>query len=215
MLAACLALLAGFVDAVGFLRAGGYFVSFMSGNSTRLAVDAQAGLGGVLIPLGLIGGFVGGVILGALAGRAAGARRKPAVLGLVALLLIGASIAARVGAPALVLEALVLAMGALNNVFQRDGEVAIGVTYMTGTLVRLGQGVAARIGGEEGTSWLFNLALWASLVAGAIAGAAVQVHAPALSLPLAASWAAAMTAWAVRLTANPPAGQLSEGAIPA
>lgn len=38
MLAAGLALLAGYVDAIGFLRLGGLFVSFMSGNSTRLAV---------------------------------------------------------------------------------------------------------------------------------------------------------------------------------
>ena len=37
-LAACLAALAGYVDAIGFLKLGGLFVSFMSGNSTRLAV---------------------------------------------------------------------------------------------------------------------------------------------------------------------------------
>lgn len=28
----------GYVDAVGFMMTGGFFVSFMSGNSTRLAV---------------------------------------------------------------------------------------------------------------------------------------------------------------------------------
>lgn len=37
-LAIALAALAGYVDAIGFLRLGGFFVSFMSGNSTRLAV---------------------------------------------------------------------------------------------------------------------------------------------------------------------------------
>ena len=30
--------LAGFVDAVAFIQSGGFFVSFMSGNSTRMAV---------------------------------------------------------------------------------------------------------------------------------------------------------------------------------
>ncbi|RSY01673.1 DUF1275 domain-containing protein, partial [Sphingomonas koreensis] len=37
--AVALAAMAGFVDAVGFLSADGYFVSFMSGNTTRLGVD--------------------------------------------------------------------------------------------------------------------------------------------------------------------------------
>jgi len=31
---------------------------------------------------------------------------------------------------------LAAAMGAANTVFRRDGEVSIGVTYMTGTLVK-------------------------------------------------------------------------------
>ncbi len=38
LFAAGLSALAGFVDAIGFIKLGGYFVSFMSGNSTRLAV---------------------------------------------------------------------------------------------------------------------------------------------------------------------------------
>ena len=36
--AVALAALAGCVDAIGFLSANGYFVSFMSGNTTRLGV---------------------------------------------------------------------------------------------------------------------------------------------------------------------------------
>ncbi|MBU2342478.1 MAG: DUF1275 family protein, partial [Alphaproteobacteria bacterium] len=38
-LAIGLAGLAGLVDATGFVVAGGYFTSFMSGNTTRLGVD--------------------------------------------------------------------------------------------------------------------------------------------------------------------------------
>jgi len=38
-LAIGLALLAGFIDALGYFSLGGVFVSFMSGNSTRFAVD--------------------------------------------------------------------------------------------------------------------------------------------------------------------------------
>ena len=38
LIAAALAALAGYVDAVGFIASGGLFVSFMSGNSTRLGI---------------------------------------------------------------------------------------------------------------------------------------------------------------------------------
>ena len=38
-----LSTLAGYVDATGFLMLGGFFVSFMSGNSTRLGVGLIEG----------------------------------------------------------------------------------------------------------------------------------------------------------------------------
>ena len=43
MLAIALAAQAGFIDALGFLKLGGLFVSFMSGNSTRLGVGLATG----------------------------------------------------------------------------------------------------------------------------------------------------------------------------
>lgn len=42
-LAIRLSALAGYVDAIGFIQPGGFFVSFMSGNSTRLGVGPIAG----------------------------------------------------------------------------------------------------------------------------------------------------------------------------
>lgn len=32
LMAACLSALAGYVDAIGFIKLGGFFISFMSGN---------------------------------------------------------------------------------------------------------------------------------------------------------------------------------------
>ena len=42
-LACALSALAGYVDGIGYLHLGGLFVSFMSGNSTRLGVSLAAG----------------------------------------------------------------------------------------------------------------------------------------------------------------------------
>ena len=77
----------------------------------------------------------------------------------------------RRAAAALAVAALALAMGAENAVFQRDGEVSIGVTYMTGALVRFGQKLATALTGGARFEWLPYLLLWAGLVFGAVLGA--------------------------------------------
>ncbi len=66
LLALGLAFLAGEVDAVGFRVAGGYFTSFMSGNTTRLGVELLGSATLPSIPLLLIGCFVTGVTAGTL-----------------------------------------------------------------------------------------------------------------------------------------------------
>lgn len=173
-LAAGMAMLAGYVDAIGFLRLGGLFVSFMSGNSTQLGVAIAGRTGGVAVAAGLLASFVLGVMLGARVALAAGAWRKPAVLALVTLLLALATAAGTMTAASMAaLVLLALAMGAENNVFQRGGEVSVGVTYMTGTLVKLGQHLAVASAGGPRWRWLPYLLLWSGLVAGAVAGAAL------------------------------------------
>lgn len=201
-LAIALAAMAGFVDAVGFLSADGYFVSFMSGNTTRLGVALGTAPARALIPLLLIAGFIGGVTLGALIAKATGQRRKVAVLALVAALLLAGALARALGAELPMLAALVLAMGALNNTFQRGGEVAIGLTYMTGALVRIGQGLAARLAGDRSTGWQDWALLWCGLLTGASAGALLQMRLPFGCLWIAAAYALAMVALAIRLPAE-------------
>jgi uncharacterized membrane protein YoaK (UPF0700 family) len=171
LLAALLAALAGYIDAVGFLQLGGFFVSFMSGNSTRLGVGAALGdLAIVATAGGVIGLFVVGVIGGVLAAPEWWRWRRVSVLTLVTALLAMAAWLAGQGSPASAAFAA-LAMGALNAVFQRDGDIAIGVTYMTGALVRMGQRIAVALRG--GPVWDFApfLMLWLSLTTGAVLGA--------------------------------------------
>jgi uncharacterized membrane protein YoaK (UPF0700 family) len=189
LFAACLSLLAGYVDAVGFMALGGFFVSFMSGNSTRFSVGLTRGSGEAGLAGALIAGFVAGVVLGALLSPLAGHRRPAAVLALVAGLLASAAVLARLGAGPWALVAAAMAMGAENNVFQREGEVSIGVTYMTGTLVKLGQKLAGAVQGGDPWAWTHYLLLWLGLVAGAVLGASVYPR-----LGLNALWIAAATA---------------------
>ncbi|AKH18728.1 MULTISPECIES: YoaK family protein [Sphingomonas] len=170
-LAFCLTGLAGYVDGLGFLAAGGMFVSFMSGNSTRLAIGAAERSVTALIALGLIGAFLTGVIAATLVATLVQKRRKSAVLGLVSLLLASSATLAHVGAGAFAPLLMAAAMGAENLVFQRDGEVSIGLTYMTGAVVKAGQRIGMALLGGPRWDWLPHLLLWSSLVTGAIIGA--------------------------------------------
>jgi uncharacterized membrane protein YoaK (UPF0700 family) len=172
-LAAWLSAIAGYVDAIGFLKLGGFFVSFMSGNSTRMAVAIAQGRRGAFLGLGLIGLFVLGVTIGSVTGRLARGERRAAVLALVSLLLAVAASSGIAGFPAIAVAAMVLAMGAENAAFESDGEVRVGVTYMTGTLVKVGQRLAAIPFGGDRMAWAPFLVLWLGLISGAVAGAAV------------------------------------------
>ena len=171
-LAIGLSALAGYVDAIGFIHLGGFFVSFMSGNSTRLGVGLIERTNDAALAGGLIALFVTGVVVGSFVGGSAKAHRRPAVLILVALLLFNAASSAATGSTEAAVVAMVLAMGAENAVFEHDGELHIGLTYMTGTLVKFGQRVAAAIMGGPRFAWASYGLLWAGLVAGAVAGAA-------------------------------------------
>lgn len=186
-LAIAFAALAGFVDAVGFVAAGGYFVSFMSGNTTRLGVDLATSLASALVPVGLIASFVGGAFLGALMAESRPQRRKTVSVGIAASLLVAANILQAGWSGHWFLGACAMAMGALNNAFSREGEVQIGVTYLTGALVRFAQGLALRVRGQDPIRHAGYGVLWFGLALGSLAGAATFTVSGTLGLQLAAA----------------------------
>ena len=174
-LAIGLAALAGFIDALGFLSLGGVFVSFMSGNSTRFAVgiiDHDVSLGLSLVPLGIIMLFVIGVMLGRGIRHFLPHRPSASIMIFMSAVLLCAGLLYEMDVPLFAACLLAIAMGAANNVFFREGEVSVGVTYMTGTLVKFGQRLAGWLLGEKDHNWLPYLLLWAGLVSGAVLGAA-------------------------------------------
>ncbi len=203
-LALGLAGLAGLVDATGFVVAGGYFTSFMSGNTTRMGVELAQRPVLALAPLGLIACFLTGVIGGALiAPRLAAGHRESVLLGLVAAVLGGGAGLLAAGQVTAFLICSAMAMGLANNVFARDGEVTVGVTYMTGALVRFGQGVAAKIGGRplasaRGYGWL-----WSALALGAASGGAISLQSPLWAASVAAGLALLLWVLASRINFDP------------
>lgn len=198
LLATCLSALAGYVDATAFIQAGGFFVSFMSGNTTRFGVGLAAGSGQALFAAALICTFFMGVVTGSLLGSFASSRRGPAVLALVSLLLVVAA-ALTAAEPFWAMFPMALAMGAENAVFEKDGDVGIGLTYMTGALVKAGQRLAAALLGGERWSWVPYLLLWLGLAAGALTGALASRWLGAGGVWLAAGAAASLGFASARL----------------
>ena len=169
-LAASIALIAGFVDAVGFLGYGGTFVSFMSGNSTRIGAHVVAlEWDVILLTATVILAFVGGVATGQALGGTRDHRRRERVMLLVAASLASAAIADRSEAPAIGLLAAAFAMGAINTVFA-SSPLPVGLTYMTGTLVKLGQSLGQRLRGESPPREMHYVLHWLALVLGAMLG---------------------------------------------
>ncbi len=101
---------------------------------------------------------------------------------------------------------VVVAMGAMNATFLDRGEVSVGLTYMTGAVVKAGQRLADAFFGGPRWQWLRPLILWASLAGGALLGGWAYTR-----LGLAALWpacavlgaATVLTWWVRRSDARP------------
>jgi uncharacterized membrane protein YoaK (UPF0700 family) len=191
--AATLSATAGFVDAVGWLTTGGLFVSFMSGNVTKLGLGLAGRLGTVAMGAGLITAFVGGVIIGSLAGHAAGTRQRSAVMWLVTCMMAAAALGLELNLPQPAVLLLAAAMGAANTVFAKNGEVKVGLTYMTGALVRIGKRIASAMLGGDRFGWVAPASLFFGMLAGAMLGGLAQLTLGGRALWLAVALMAILT----------------------
>jgi uncharacterized membrane protein YoaK (UPF0700 family) len=167
--------LAGYVDALGFIRLGGLYTSFMSGNTTQLAVfGAQAEGRHMLLPLVLLAAFLIGATVGSgLAILVQPRWATPTVLAYEALLILGA-LGLGLQTPELGVAAffMALAMGSQNAVLSQVKGFRAGTTFVTGALFSLGQKIAqalTRTGDPLG--WIGDGVVWLALMAGAFLGA--------------------------------------------
>jgi uncharacterized membrane protein YoaK (UPF0700 family) len=164
---------AGFIDAIGFIELGGYYLSFMSGNTTQLGTAMGLGqtawllLPASLITLFFIGGFLG-AMLASLPGRGQMLATALSLLCVaVVLLLVAGGVR-----PVQAMLVLAAGAGAQNAILPAHGAARLGTTFVTGTLFSAAQDLA---GAQRRTAppwrWLQHLLVWLSLLIGALVGA--------------------------------------------
>lgn len=173
LLAVGLTGLAGYVDAIGLLRLGNLFVSFMSGDSTQLAVAlSQARWMRAVETGGIVLLFVLGALVGRLIAVAAKGWGRPVVLATeTALLILAAALGA---ATPLAVVPVIIAMGMQNAAVRHAGQPKTGLTYITGALVNLGEKLADALASrtpKDRWAWAPHFLLWLGLVIGALLGA--------------------------------------------
>ena len=164
---------AGYVDAIGYIALGGFFASFMSGASISLGVAISEGhWNAVWDAVFLIAAFLGSATAATVIAGVTGAWTLPAVLLLEGSLLAGAVLLAATGWPTSVsILPVVAAMSVQNTALRPVGGVRLGVTFMTGTLVSLGQGLGAVLLRRR---WPWSGSPHALLWCAFVAGAAVE-----------------------------------------
>lgn len=189
-----LALIAGYLDGYG-LRFLGAYVSFMSGNTTNTGMYSGERAFHAAAPSAVaIALFVAGSVVGNLLVHSRLRQSHRWVFGLIAGLLAAAAVLEQGGIAIAILEIAIisLAMGMMNPAVSKIGSEPVSLTFVTGTLNRMGGHLAAALSPqsmgstESRSSRLFRAGIDASMWSGFLMGAI-------LSGLLAASW----KAWAL------------------
>ncbi|MEU4339749.1 YoaK family protein [Nocardia sp. NPDC023852] len=198
-LAWVLAALAGLIGAAAFMHTAGYFVTFMTGNTERAVLgyfhdepDLAAAAAGLLMS------FLAGVVVASWCRRRywSGHPHGPTLLTTLCLAIASAvdAIQYQAGTDRIDLVPIMFVafgVGALNTSFVQDGEVSVPLSYVTGALVKMGQGIERHVSGGDYADWLGYFLLYASFALGALLGGLLSM--------LVAGWAMLITATVVCL----------------
>jgi len=178
-----LAALAGVLGAAAFTHSEGYFVTFMTGNAQRAVLgyfrdDVRLSVSAGVLMLC----FVAGVVVASVCRRHFWVAHPHGPTVLTTLSLLAATILGLIddGLEAVNLDfapimLVVFGVGALNTSFVKDGEVSVPLSYVTGTLVKMGQGIERHIAGGNVTDWLGYFLLFASFAVGAALGGCISL----------------------------------------
>jgi len=204
--AVALAAIAGTADAIGFMEYSQLFLSFMSGNTTRFG-EAASSAEWVYVARfgGVIAVFCFGAFLGTLIAAWSGRWRLATLLGIQATLLtLGTFLPVASDAIPWHAYPIVLALGLQNATLQDEAGRSMALTYVTGTIVRFGAGLANLLLHKAAPSFWIQGPLWAGLTAGAVFGGLLQHQFGQLAFLVPATMLAALAVWAlVRVLREP------------
>lgn len=196
-----LAVLAGVLGATAFTHSAGYFVTFMTGNAQRavlgyfrrdVTLSITAGL--------LLLCFVAGVVVASMCRRRFWTAHPHGPTMLTTFSLVAATVVDLIDEgweeslldfPPVML--VVFGIGALNTSFVKDGEVSVPLSYVTGTLVKMGQGIERHIAGGKASDWLGYFLLFASFTLGATVGGCISLVVNGTAMLVVASATCALT----------------------
>jgi uncharacterized membrane protein YoaK (UPF0700 family) len=140
--AAILCLVAGFVDAYGYLALGNVFTANMTGNTVLLGISAaQLDWERTVTYAVTLVAFFAGALLASLVIRAVG--KRPLILVAVAVLLLLAPLEQPDARRELLI--LTFAMGLQGAALSRFGAVSLNTVVVTGTMLRFAEELAARL----------------------------------------------------------------------
>jgi uncharacterized membrane protein YoaK (UPF0700 family) len=195
MKAVSLALVAGYVDGYA-LRVFNTYASFMSGNTTFAGMMAGEGhLMAALPPALAIAGFLAGSFSGSWLAHSAIPSSQRLLFAASAMLLAAFMILSLHGAlnPNAGIPILSLAMGMLNPAVSRIGDEPVSLTFVTGTLNKIGGHLALAVRhmrpADAQGPWdthlsraLLEASIWTGFLIGAILSAVAVPHLGTLAL---------------------------------
>lgn len=178
-----LAGLAGLLGATAFLHSSGYLVTYMTGNTQRAVLGYfRHEQWRAITAAVLLVAFLAGVVSASLCRRHLWSTRPHGATVLTTLaFVIATALDLTVGGgaahplPFIPIMFVAFGVGALNTTFVKDGEVSIPLSYVTGTLVKMGQGIERHINGGELADWLGYFLLFMGFVLGAAVGGCISL----------------------------------------
>ena len=178
LLSSTLVLLAGFIDSIGYLGMGKIYLSFMSGNSTKLGIalfEANYGVWattGTVILLFIAGAFVGTFIT-----ECWSKKHMTLILSVECILFLLAVILLLQSHKPYIMFPIAMAMGMQNTMHQMVAHADVGKGFVSGTLFGIGQALAKAVRGKAPASEWAVLALsWFIFVIGAALGALMLTY---------------------------------------